>query len=177
MLSDTTLVTLLQHWQRYAALGDSSAWSQRLAGILRGDAELRGAEFEFAEFGEGLDPLPTQVQRAIDVGADLVSIQVGGGETSETAALAEELEGGVASLKAAGCDVLLVTCAEPRFAGFNAHLWNIARNHAVVVLDLWGTQELGHRQLASRAAHALGVPYFESRRRQPTVDSVDGFKR
>lgn len=104
-------------------------------------------------------------------------------------ALAAELETGVAELRAAGADVLLATCFDPQFAFFlkpfrgraavfNANLWSIARSHGTFTLDLWGVRELrspgmwaedrvhltpaGHRLLASRAAHALGVPYYES---------------
>jgi hypothetical protein len=56
-------------------------------------------------------------------------------------------------------------------------MWSIARAHSTFTLDLWGTREFtnrsmwaedrvhlttaGHRVLASRAAHSLGVAYFE----------------
>jgi lysophospholipase L1-like esterase len=107
---------------------------------------------------------------------------------SDPDALAAELESGVAELRAAGADVLLGTCFDPQFAFFlkpfrgraavfNANLWSIARTHGTFTLDLWGMRELhdpgmwaedrvhltpaGHRLLASRAAHALGVPYYE----------------
>ena len=103
-------------------------------------------------------------------------------------ALAAELETGIAALRAAGIDVLLANCFDPqvaffvrpfrgRAAVFNANVWSIARTHRTYTLDLWGIRELqnvamwsedrvhlssaGHRLLASRAAHTLGVPYFE----------------
>lgn len=103
-------------------------------------------------------------------------------------ALAAQVESGVAAVRASGADVLLATCFDPRFAFFlkplrgraavyNANLWSIARTHGTFTLDLWGMRELqhpamwaedrvhlapaGHRLLASRAAHSLGVPYFE----------------
>ena len=84
--------------------------------------------------------------------------------------------------------MLLATCFDPQFAFFlkpfrgraavfNANLWSIARTHGTYTLDLWGMRELqdramwaqdrvhlttaGHRLLTSRAAHSLGVSYFE----------------
>ncbi|WP_157156484.1 MULTISPECIES: SGNH/GDSL hydrolase family protein [unclassified Diaminobutyricimonas] len=102
--------------------------------------------------------------------------------------LAAELESGITSLRAAGADVLLANCFDPQFAiflkplrgraaVFNGHLWSIARTHGTFMLDVWGIREFhnrlmwaedrvhltaaGHRLLASRAAHCLGVPYFE----------------
>lgn len=205
------LVTLL-HWQRYAALGDAGAWSNRLAGILQVDARLRGRAFEYDDLGAAPTRITQlvgeQVPRAIALGADLASILIGSSDLvragADPDALADELEGGVASLRATGCDVLLATCIEPRFAflitplrqraaAFNANLWSIARTHGTLTVDLWGARELqsrsvwgpdrvhlspeGHRAVASRAAHALGVPYFESRGRPSTVDFWDGFQR
>lgn len=103
-------------------------------------------------------------------------------------ALAARLEVGVAAARASGADVLLATCFDPRFAIFlgsqrgraatyNANLWSIARTHGTFIIDLWGMRELqsrslwaedrihlapaGHRLLASRAAHSLGIPYYE----------------
>ena len=173
-------MTLL-HWKRYAALGEPGAWTTRLAGILQGNATLRGTAFESVHIEAAPDVdsvVRVQVPRAIAARADLVSITIAAGSEANGPAL----ERGVAHLRSVGCDVLLVTSPDPRFAAFNAQLWNIARTHAAVVLDLWGTQGLllspeGHRQLANRAAHALGIPYFESRSRRPTIDFEDGFQR
>jgi lysophospholipase L1-like esterase len=113
--------------------------------------------------------------------------------------LAAEVADGVAQLRAGGADVLLATCFDPQFAFFlrpfrgraavfNANLWSLARTHGPVPLDLWGARELqspamwaedrvhltpaGHRVLAARAAHALGVPYYESGLRRSTPDPV-----
>jgi lysophospholipase L1-like esterase len=103
-------------------------------------------------------------------------------------ALAAEIESAVARLRKSGTDVLLATSFDPRFAFFlkplrgraavyNANLWSIARRYGTITLDLWGMRELqhrtmwaedrvhlspaGHRLIATRAAHALHVPYFE----------------
>lgn len=208
--SDTGAVTL--RWSRYVALGDSITegwcdpvvgnsepwlgWADRLAMILDGSARLREEPFAFANLavrGRRIrHVVRDQVPHAIDLGADLVSILVGGNDLMAPAAdpdaLAAELEEGVAALRSRGCDVLLATCFDPRFAFFlkpfrgraavyNANLWSIARRHGTYTLDLWGVRELqaramwaedrvhlapdGHRLLAVRAAHALGVPYAE----------------
>lgn len=103
-------------------------------------------------------------------------------------ALAAEVETGVRAIRATGADVLLATSFDPhsarflkplrgRAAVYNANLWSIARSHGTFTLDLWSARELhsptmwaedgvhltpaGHRLLACRAAHSLGVPYYE----------------
>ncbi len=108
--------------------------------------------------------------------------------TSDPDVLAAELERGIVALRERGSDVLLATCFDPQFAFFlkpfrgkaavfNANLWSIARRHGTYTLDLWGVRELqaramwaedrihlapaGHRLLAVRAAHSLGIPYAE----------------
>lgn len=207
---DTYAVT--PEWNRYVALGDSITegfcdpivgagepwlgWADRLAMILDGNARLRGEEFAFANLavrGKRIrHVIDDQVPRAIDLGADLVSILIGGNDLmtahADPDALAAEVESGVCAIRATGADVLLATCFDPRFAFFlkplrgraavfNANLWSIARSHGTFTLDLWGARELqaramwaedrihlapaGHRLLASRAAHSLGVPYYE----------------
>lgn len=200
------------NWNRYVALGDSLTegfcdpivgsgepwfgWADRLATILDGNARLSGNEFEYANLGvrgrRVHDVIDEQVPRAIELGADLVSVLIGGNDLmtpkADPDALAADIESGVALLRASGADVLLATCFDPRFAFFlkplrgraavfNANLWSIARTHGTFTLDLWGARELqsrsmwaedrvhltsaGHRLLAARAAHSLGVPYFE----------------
>lgn len=207
---DTGAVTA--QWHRYVALGDSITegycdpvigkgepwfgWADRLATILSGNAALRGHPFEYANLGvrgrRVRDVIEDQVPRAVHLGADLVSVLIGGNDLmapkADPDALAAQVETGVAELRASGADVLLATCFDPRFAFFlkpfrgraavfNANLWSIARAQGTFTLDLWGARELqapgmwaedgvhlsssGHRALASRAAHSLGVPYFE----------------
>lgn len=202
----------IAHWHRYVALGDSITegfcdpivgkgepwfgWADRLATILDGHARLRGNEFEYANLGvrgrRVRNVVEEQIPRAIELGADLTSILIGGNDLmspkADPDALAAEIESGVAALRASGSDVLLGNCFDPRFAFFlkplrgraavfNANLWSIARTHGTFTLDLWGARELqsrtmwaedrvhlttaGHRLLASKAAHSLGVPYFE----------------
>ncbi len=103
-------------------------------------------------------------------------------------ALAAHLSSAVSALRSIGADVLLVNCFDPQFrffmrplrertAAFNSNIWSIARAHQTYTLDVWSIRELqdaamwtddrarlssaGHRLMANRAAHALGVPYFE----------------
>ena len=110
------------------------------------------------------------------------------GRRSDPDRLAERLESAVTALRGAGIDVLIANAVDPQFAffmrpmrsrvaAFNANVWSIARAHQAYILDLWGIRELqvpnmwtadhrqfsgaGHRLVATRAAHTLGVPYFE----------------
>jgi lysophospholipase L1-like esterase len=103
--------------------------------------------------------------------------------------LAKQLESGIRALRRNGTHVVLAGCFDPQFAFFlkpfrgraavfNANLWSIARGTGCTVLDLWAMREFqhpamwaadrinlsprGHRFLAARAAHALGVPYAET---------------
>jgi lysophospholipase L1-like esterase len=108
---------------------------------------------------------------------------------ADPASLASGLADGVAILRAAGAQVLLSNCFDPesayltkqargKAALFTSYIWGIARESGVSVLDLWGIREfhdaalwapdhshlsaLGHRLLAARGAHALGIPYAET---------------
>jgi lysophospholipase L1-like esterase len=124
--------------------------------------------------------------------------------TADPDALAHRLDAGIRSLRAAGSAVLLANLFDPQFAFFlkpfrgraavfNANIWSIARANEAVVLDVWGVREFqdgsmwasdrvhlsprGHRLLAARAAHTLGVPYAEiaagARAEPPTIASPD----
>jgi lysophospholipase L1-like esterase len=197
---------------RYVAVGDSITeglcdaapgppagwlgWADRLAAILDGDARLAGHSFEFANLavrGRRIgDVVADQIPRALTLQPDLVSVMVGGNDLMSPAAdpdaLAERLDTGIRSLRAAGTTVLLANLFDPQFAFFlkpfrgraavfNANVWSIARATESTVLDVWGVREFqdgamwasdrvhlssrGHRLLAARAAHTLGVPYAE----------------
>lgn len=188
-----------------SALGPDTpwrGWADRLAIILDGNARLSGTGIEFANLAVRSrridDVVDEQIPVAIDLGADLVSVMVGGNDLMRPAAdpdaLASRLESGIAALRASGATVLLANCFDPQFAlflrpfrgraaVFNANVWSIARAHGVSVLDLWGIREFqsssmwaadrvhlssaGHRLLAVRAAHVLGVPYAEIAARLP----------
>jgi lysophospholipase L1-like esterase len=132
--------------------------------------------------------VPRAVQLRADLVSLMVGGDDLTGPRGDPDALAARLDDGVAALRASGADVLLATSPDPRTApalrplmgraaAFNAHLWSIARGHGTFVLDVWGMRELrhpglwaedrahlgalGHRLLASRAAHSLGVAYAE----------------
>src|SRR6218665_1186687 len=134
------------------------------------------------------DVVETQVPRAMELGADLVSILIGandlvraGNDPVQRAAL---LCDSVAVLRGSGCDVLLVTPFYPlrpvsrwftaRFAAFNrvlrdcaadtgALLLDVAADPVLVGTDRWAEDRVhlnpaGHRGLAYAAAEVLGVP-------------------
>ena len=134
------------------------------------------------------DVVETQVPRAMELGADLVSILIGandlvraGNDPVQRAAL---LCDSVAVLRESGCDVLLVTPFYPlrpasrwftaRFAAFNqmlrdcaadtgALLLDVAADPVLVGTDRWAEDRVhlnpaGHRGLAYAAAEVLGVP-------------------
>ncbi len=212
-------------WTRYVALGDSITegfcdpvigrnepwlgWADRLAAILDGNARLGDRSVEYANLAvrgrRVRHVVDDQIPAAIALGADLISVMVGGNDLMTPRAdpddLAAQLETGIAHARAAGVDVLLATCFDPQFAFFlrpfrgraavyNANLWSIARTHHTYALDLWGMRELqdrsmwsedrvhltpaGHRLLAVRAAHALGVPYFELPSAEPSPAPAPG---
>lgn len=102
--------------------------------------------------------------------------------------LASRLETAVVALRKLSIDVLIANVVDPqlaffmrptrsRVAAFNANVWSIARSHAAYILDVWALRGLqspsmwtadhrqfsapGHRLVANRAAHTLGVPYFD----------------
>lgn len=134
------------------------------------------------------EQIPAAIEARADLvsvmigGNDLMSAQ------ADPDRLAARLEAGIADLRRSGADVLLSTCFDPRFAAFlkplrgragvfNANLWGIAREHGTFMLDVWSIREFqqrsmwsadrvhptpaGHRLLAARAAHSLGLPYWE----------------
>lgn len=132
--------------------------------------------------------IPRALREGADLVSILIGASDVMSPTTDLEVLARRLETGVARLRASGSDVLLATSFDPRFAPFlrphreraatfNGALWSIAREHGTIALDLWGAPELqtasvwheeqvqltpdGHRMLAHRAAHVLGVPYFE----------------
>ena len=129
-----------------------------------------------------------QIPRAVELRADLVSVLVGGNDLvrwdADPVALAARLGDGIRHLRAAGCDVLLITPFLPRrraslvlaarFARFNSALRSLARDTGAILLDLeavpalselqlWADDAVhlnpaGHRLLAYEAAARLGVP-------------------
>jgi len=198
-------------WSSYITLGDSlteglhdgsrmpdgvyRGWADRLAGLLA-QSVPPGTTFRFANLAvrsrRMRDLTGDQIPRAVALRPRLVSILMGHndlvGHGADPVVMSAELETGVARLRAAGCDVLLVTLFLPRrrasrlfarrIAVFNAQLRRIADAHDCMLLDLdahaaigegemWADDRVhlgsrGHRFLAYRAAELLGVPDAEA---------------
>lgn len=195
----------------YIALGDSlteglcdgsrmphgayRGWADRLAGLLA-QTSRTGAPFRYANLAVRSrrvhDLTLTQVPRALQLRPQLVSVLMGHndlvGHRADPVALAAELEQNIERLRAAGCEVLLLTLFLPRrrasalfarrVAVYNSELRRIARTHGCRLLDLealpdirdldmWADDRVhlrsrGHRFLAYRAAELLGVPDAEA---------------
>ena len=139
-----------------------------------------------------------QLPAAIEMGPELVSIAAGGNDLLRRAdpdLLAVRFEEAVTRLRAAGCQVLILTGFDPRtfpvirwirgkVAIYNMHLRGIAERHHCTVVDLWSMPVLcdpriwsddrlhltaeGHRRVAQRACEALGLP-AEADWREPLV--------
>lgn len=194
-------------WKRYVALGDSlteglcdtsrqdageyRGWADRLAMILahRGPgSEALG----FANLAVRSRTIPLlveeQLPRAIALGADLVTVFIGGNDLARAGArpdrLAARLAAAIARLRATGAHVLVVTPVIPpwpflralheRTRVFALELHRVCREQGAQLLDLtedpafletrmWADDRVhlsshGHRLLSYRAAAALGVP-------------------
>ena len=161
-------------WSRYVAVGDSFnegmsdedpaapdrfiGWADRLAAHL---AVAVAQDFGYANLavrGRLLgDIAGRQVDDALALGPDLVSIVGGGNDIlrpkADIDALAGELEAAVARIRATGADVLMATPVDPqdaplvrhtrgRAAIYTAHIWTIARRHDAFVIDQWGMTAL-----------------------------------
>ncbi|MDR1386885.1 MAG: SGNH/GDSL hydrolase family protein [Propionibacteriaceae bacterium] len=159
-------------WSRYVALGDSltegladaapgqpgrfHGWADRLAVQLAGRAEAAGSPFAYANLavrGRLLaDVCGRQVDQALALGPDLVSLWAGGNDSLRPRAdlddLADRLERGVSRLRQAGCDVLLATAynasdsavlgwTAPRSGQLTDRLWQVAERHGCYVVDVW----------------------------------------
>ena len=155
-------------WSRYVAIGDSFTegmsdpdpatpdayvgWADRLAGLLAPHAD----GFSYANLavrGRTLtDVVGPQLDAALALGPDLVSIVGGGNDILRPRAdiddLAARLDTAVARIRATGADVLMATPTDPagapiigrtrgRAAAYIAHIWSIAQRHGCYVLNQW----------------------------------------
>ncbi|MCD2443799.1 SGNH/GDSL hydrolase family protein [Agromyces sp. SYSU K20354] len=194
-------------WRRYVAVGDSlteglcdtsrvpageyRGWADRLAMLLAltsPAAEQVGYANLAVRSRRVDDAVTVQVPRAVELGADLVTVLIGAndlvGRRDDPETLADRLDAAVRQLRATGCDVLLVTPFVPRrpatrlfaarFARFNTRLRVLAAETGSMLLDVGAMPELvahdrwaedrvhlnsaGHRGLAYAAARVLGVP-------------------
>lgn len=190
-----------RRWRRFVALGDSlteglcdpapdgalRGWADRLALLLAAQGGLHYANLAIRS-KRVRDVSGTQLERALDLRPDLVSILIGANDLVkhrvDGAALAAELESTVHRLRGIGADVLLVTPFLPgrraaaiytrRFAAFATALAGIAARTGAILIDTdlhpslgdrpnWGEDLVhlssrGHRFLAYRAGEMLGVP-------------------
>ncbi|HEU5222807.1 MAG TPA: glycosyltransferase [Candidatus Lumbricidophila sp.] len=117
-------------WQRIVAIGDSISeglwdparapgdgvrgWADRLAFMLttrRRDATVHYANLAIRS-ARIRDVLGSQVPRAVELGAELALVHIGSNDLvkrrARPAELADQLAVGVARLRAAGCDVLVI---------------------------------------------------------------------
>ena len=211
LVADARGVTAPPRWARYIALGDSiteglcdgsrvpggqyRGWADRLA-MLLAYARSGGQRFRYANLAvrsrRVRHVIEEQIPRALELEPDLVSVLIGANDLvkwqTDPQRLADSLAVGIRTLRAAGCDVLLVTPFLPRrriarllarrFAAYSAHLRVIAEETGSILLDLEAHPEIGdlelwaddavhlrtqgHRVLAYRAAEALGVPDAEA---------------
>lgn len=193
--------------RRYVAVGDSlteglcdtsrtpdgsyRGWADRLA-MLLALAAPQGEPVAYANLAvrsrKVHDVVDEQLPRAVELGADLVSVLIGGndlvGRRADPEDLARRLGDAVGRARATGCEVLLVTPFLPgrpeakplvaRFARFNAVLAEVATAHGARLVDVaaepaltgrdrWAEDRVhlnsaGHRGLAYAAALALGIP-------------------
>jgi len=120
-----------------------------------------GRDFGYANLAVRGRKLDDVVGRQLDHGLrldpDLVSVVGGGNDIlrprADVDALAARLERAVATLRATGADVLMVTPVDPkgapvirhtrgRVATYTAHIHSIARRHGAYVVDQWGMTAL-----------------------------------
>ncbi|WP_433036129.1 SGNH/GDSL hydrolase family protein [Actinomycetospora sp. CA-053990] len=191
-------------WRSYVALGDSftegvgdpdpvtgieRGWADRVATALaRGRPGVEYANLAIR--GLLLDRVvATQVPEAVRLAPELVSICAAGNDllrpTADPDALAERLEGAVATLRATGADVLVFTgfntrespllnLIARRLAAMNQHIRDIAARQDAYLVDLWAMAPLadarartddrlhlnaaGHAKVAARVCEVLGLP-------------------
>lgn len=164
-------------WERYVAIGDSFTegmadadptrddtfvgWADRLAARLGDENASAGSPFGYANLairGKKLDDVVgRQLDAALDLRPDLVSIVAGGNDTLrphvDLERLADRLEAAVSRIRQTGADVLMATPADtgwaplfnklrPRNAVLAANVWGIAARHGCYVLDLFTMRSL-----------------------------------
>ena len=174
-------------------------WADRLAMLLAARGGLHYANLAIRSKRVS-DVCGTQLERAIELRPDLVSILIGANDLvkhrADIPALALQVEHAVARLRAIGADVVLLTPFLPgrraagiytaRFAAFATALAGVAARTGAILIDTdlhptlrdrpnWGEDLVhlssrGHRFLAYRVGEVLGVP---ARRRARCVGCGD----
>ncbi|MBS4752911.1 SGNH/GDSL hydrolase family protein [Nocardioides sp. zg-ZUI104] len=158
--------------RKYVALGDSftegvgdpdparpngcRGWADRVAEALAAGAARDGADFGYANLAIRGRKLPAiieeQVEPAITLGPDLVSIHGGGNDLlrpkADVDALAASYDEAIGRLAGSGAKVVLFTLGDPglnpairiirgRTAIFNEFVREIADRHGAAVVDMW----------------------------------------
>lgn len=191
--------------RRYVALGDSlteglcdpgpdgalRGWADRLALLLASRGGLHYANLAIRS-KRVADVCGTQLERALHLRPDLVTILVGANDLVkrrvDVVALARQLEEAIVRLQQGGVEVVLITPFLPgnraagiyarRFAAFASALSGVAARTDAVLIDTdlhpslreranWGEDLVhlssrGHRFLAYRVGEILGVPHAEA---------------
>jgi lysophospholipase L1-like esterase len=180
-------------------------WADRFAEQL--DVEVPGLRYaNLAIRGKTLGQvLDEQVPAAIAMAPDLVSIAAGGNDLlrprSDPDSLALLFDETIASLRRAGCQVMVFTGFDTRTfpllrmirgkaAAYNMHIRVIAGRRDCHLVDLWSMRVLadprewaddrlhlaadGHRRVALRACEVMGVPVDEDWRDPLPVDPESG---
>lgn len=165
-------------FNRYVALGDSftegigdpspespgghRGWADRLAEELAAGHD----DFAYANLairGRLLNQIVAeQVQPAIDLKPDLVTICAGGNDVirpgGDPDRLAETMDGTIARLRETGATVVLFTgpdigatpvlgSVRGRVAIYNENLRTVAMRHDAVIADMWALRELSNQQM------------------------------
>ena len=165
-------------WTRYVAIGDSftegigdpnpespgghRGWADRVAEELARDAE----NFAYANLairGRLLDQIISeQLQPALDLNPDLVTICAGGNDVirpgGDPDKLAEKMDAAIGRLSGSGATVVLFTgpdlgttpvlgSVRGRVAVYNENLRTIAARHDIIIADMWALQELRARDM------------------------------
>ncbi|UOQ58421.1 SGNH/GDSL hydrolase family protein [Leucobacter allii] len=160
-------------WSRFVAIGDSftegvgdpdadspgglRGWADRFAEVLSGF----GGEFSYANLavrGKLIQQIAEeQVDAALDLRPDLVSVCAGGNDVirpgSDPDEVAARLERIVSRLREGGATILLFTGVDTAFqpvfrtirgkvAIFNENVRKVAQRHDCVVVDQWALEEL-----------------------------------
>lgn len=197
-----------RRWQKYIALGDSlteglcdssrmaeggfRGWADRLAEMLGHSSGTEHYANLALRSRKVRHLVRDQIPEALRLRPDLVSILIGANDLvhlpTRVQTIARDLDRAVATLRAAGSDVLLATTFLPkwpevaplrrRFAAYNRLVRAIAARHGAILLDLerdealreaenWASDRVhlgsrGHRHVAFLAGARLGVPDAES---------------
>jgi lysophospholipase L1-like esterase len=158
-------------FHRFVALGDSftegvgdpdgtrpngvRGWADRAAAVLAGD-DVAGADFTYANLairGRKLRQiLAEQIDPAVEMGPDLVSIYAGANDVLrprvDIDGLVESYDAAVGRLAGAGAHVVMFTAYDPggapvfgalrgRFAIYNELVRQVAERHDATLVDFW----------------------------------------